>query len=188
MDCFALYLPRPLRYCLLSLAHPTHPLPPAVFARRPASFVGGAGWACRPAPSSLPGLSVGRGDVAPPPPRSLRPASRAALAFRGYGGAGGTGRGAGSLVRPRGPVVAAGLASSGPLSVRSAPPIFAPGPSYRMLKRRRARLERFALLVSHDSLGSLPASPVSPLGCRFPRSPLSLVGGVVVRVRVPPLR
>ena len=42
-------------------------------------------------------------DVAPPPARSLRPASRAALAGRGFRGAGGTGRGAGSLVRPRGP-------------------------------------------------------------------------------------
>ena len=42
----------------------------------------------------------------------------------------------------------------------------------RNLNRRTARLERFALLVSVDSLRSLPASQDSPLGYRFLRSPL----------------
>ena len=41
----------------------------------------------------------------------------------------------------------------------------------RNLNRRTARLERFALLVSVDSLRSLPASQDSPLGYRFLRSP-----------------
>ena len=44
----------------------------------------------------------------------------------------------------------------------------------RILNLRAARLERFASLVSDDSFGSLSASPNSPLGYRFPRSPACL--------------
>ena len=42
----------------------------------------------------------------------------------------------------------------------------------RNLNRRIARLERFALLVSVDSLGSLSASQNATLWHRFPRSPI----------------
>ena len=133
---------RPLRLC--SLVGPT---PPAGFPRpfpRVAlgSFLAG-GWSAgvRPAWLSSPAWSLVRRLSR----RRLLGRSRRSLHVgrcRYVRAAGGTGRGAGSLVRPRGPVGRLGPLLLGALSVRSAPPIFAPGP--RCPSRSWASLSRAA--------------------------------------------
>ena len=175
--CLALVVPqpargtaRPLRFCRsLGPPHPRGstgrpPAPPCLLRRR------GSSAGCRPACALRSGGLVVRRTS-----RRLRPGGLAAPAPSGPG--------------PLSPGVRAapGLAS---LRRSPSPPsrcvaLPAPGPSYRMLSRRRAPLERFALLASHDSLGSLPAAPDSPPGYRFPLSPLSRARRIRSCGRVP---